>query len=257
MQTNWWGKKAFKWVFIYRQTQTFVVSSNNSPQLNRTCIKNAASDIRSRDNTIIKPARAFLQWQWNIRRYSRVSFDGRVSLAALINPDEIAINYETWMRICYLFLFNPALFFHSIRFSSQSNKKSQKFQRPVEYRTSRATRASAKTRILVLPQYDTECHLTVRVNPRRLLLHLRAAAMRMAGRRREQQRREVNMVPREIPKKGINGRPKARREKERRKDKREGSERKRGEGRRAQAEVDSSMFLLGVAFRNDKKEGII
>lgn len=120
MQTNWWGKKAFKWVFIYRQTQTFVVSSNNSPQLNRTCIKNAASDIRSRDNTIIKPARAFLQWQWNIRRYSRVSFDGRVSLAALINPDEIAINYETWMRICYLFLFNPALFFHSIRFSSLS-----------------------------------------------------------------------------------------------------------------------------------------
>lgn len=81
--------------------------------------------------------------------------------------------------------------------------------------------------------------------------------MRMAGRRREQQRREVNMVPREIPKKGINGRPKARREKERRKDKREGSERKRGEGRRAQAEVDSSMFLLGVAFRNDKKESII
>lgn len=114
MQTNWWEKKAFKWVFIYRQTQTFVVSSNNSPQLNRTCIKNVAADIRSRDNTIIKPARAFLQWQWNIRRCSRVSFDGRVSLAALINSDEIAINYETWMRICYLFLFDPAL----IRFVS-------------------------------------------------------------------------------------------------------------------------------------------
>lgn len=144
------------------------------------------------------------------------------------------------MRICYLsysirhsfdlFLLAVCLFPFFL-LCQPSNKKSQKFQRPVEYRTSRATRASAKTRILVLPQYDTECHLTVRVNPRRLLLHLRAAAMRMAGRRWEQQRREVNMVPREIPKRGINGRSKARREKERRKDKREGSERKRGEGR--------------------------
>ena len=64
-------------------------------------------------------------------------------------------------------------------------------------RVTRATNHTAKTRILVPRQYDTECHLTVRVNTRRLLLHLRAAAGRMAEGCREQHRREVNTVCRE------------------------------------------------------------
>ena len=116
-------------------------------------------------------------------------------------------------------------------------------------RVTRATNHTAKTRILVPRQYDTECHLTVRVNTRRLLLHLRAAAGRMAEGCREQHRREVNTVPRETPKRGTQSRSKARRGKEN--GEREREERKR---RRSIARCHVS---IGCRVRNAKKESTI
>lgn len=73
------------------------------------------------------------------------------------------------------FLLLLSLFPSSPLKQKKKKKKSRKI--PVTRRGARcrASNHAAKTRILVLRQYDTdEYHLTVRVNTRHLLLHLRA-----------------------------------------------------------------------------------